>query len=256
MSQPDRDTLSPLSFRDRHTLIQDRLKDYIVRNHLKAGDMLPTEGALAEQLGVSRTAIREALRGLEALGIVASQHGVGRVVQPFSFAPILENLSYGLVFQDYSILQVTDIRKALDAYFIEQAMGNLTEEDITTLSEIVEQMQERTDAGLDMEREDHRFHDLLYRRCGNPLALQLFEITWQVRLAALDRSRVLREMPPGTVREHRDLLEAIRQRDAELARQIIIDHHWNIEQRFQKAIEWERAQSQSSEAQKGGDERP
>ncbi len=115
-------------------------------------------------------------------------------------------------------------------------MENLTDRDIETLSEIVEQMQERRDAGLDMERQDHRFHDLLFRRCGNPLALELFEITWQVRLAALDQSRVLHEMPPGTVKEHREMLEAIKQHDAELARQIVIDHHWNIEQRFQQAI--------------------
>jgi DNA-binding FadR family transcriptional regulator len=236
MSDPARDTLSPLTFRDRHTLIQERLKDYIEHNKLKAGDRLPTEEALSEQLGVSRTAIREALRGLEALGIVQSQHGVGRVVQPFSFAPILENLSYGLIFHDYSILQVTEIRKALDAFFVELAIENLTEKDLKTLAEIVERMQERTDAGLDMEREDHHFHELLYRRCGNPLALQLFEITWQVRLAALDRSRVMKEMPPGTVREHREILEAIVQHNVARARQIIIDHHWNIEQRFQQEI--------------------
>ena len=244
MSDPDRDTLSPLTFRSRHTLIQERLKDYIVHNKLKAGDRLPTEEALSEQLGVSRTAVREALRGLEALGIIESQPGVGRVVQPFSFTPILENLSYGLLFEDHSIFQVTDIRKALDAFFIGQAMESLTEQDIETLSEIVDRMQERRDAGLDMEREDHRFHDLLYRRCGNPLALQLFEITWQVRLAALDQSRVLHEMPPGTVREHREILESIKKQDAECARQIIIDHHGSIEQRFQRSIE--HAQSLST----------
>jgi DNA-binding FadR family transcriptional regulator len=242
MSSAEDGLLRPLTYRDRHTLIQERLKDYIVQNKLKPGDKLPTEEMFSEQLGVSRTAIREALRGLEALGIVESQHGVGRVVQPFSFAPILENLSYGLAFHDYSILQVTEIRKALDAYFVEQAMANLTESDMQTLSEIVQLMQERTDAGQDMEREDHRFHELLYRRCGNPLALQLFEITWQVRNAALDQSRALYEMPPGTVQEHRAVLEAIKQNDLPLARQLIIDHHWNIEQRFRKAIEREQSE--------------
>lgn len=242
MSSAENSLLRPLTYRDRHTLIQERLKDYIVHNKLKPGDRLPTEETLSGQLGVSRTAVREALRGLEALGIVESQHGVGRVVQPFSFAPILANLSYGFVFQDNSILQVTEIRKALDAYFVQQAMENLTEEDIETLSDIVERMQERADAGLDMEREDHSFHELIYRRCENPLAFQLFEITWQVRLAALDRSRALREMPPGTVQEHREVLGAIRERDVERARQLIVEHHWNIEQRFRMAIEHERSQ--------------
>jgi DNA-binding FadR family transcriptional regulator len=242
MRDAESNMLSPLAYQDRHVLIQNRLKEYIIRNKLKPGDRLPSEETLSEQLGVSRTAVREALRGLEALGILESQHGVGRVVLPFSFSPILENLSYGLVFHDYSILQITEIRKALDAYFVERAMENLKERDIETLSEIVERMQERTEAGEDMEREDHSFHELLYRRCDNPLALQLFEITWQVRLAALNRSMALREMPPGTVSEHRAILEAIVEGDLARARQLIVDHHWNIEQRFREAIEHEQSQ--------------
>ena len=126
MNSAEDGLLRPLTYQDRHTLIQERLKDYIVQNKLKPGDKLPTEETLSEQLGVSRTAVREALRGLEALGIVESQHGVGRVVRPFSFAPTLENLSYALVFYNYSVLHITEIRKALDAYFVEQAMANLT----------------------------------------------------------------------------------------------------------------------------------
>ena len=247
MSSAQHNALRPRTYRDRHSLIQERLKNYILHNKLKPGDRLPTEEALSGQLEVSRTAVREALRGLEALGIVQSQRGVGRVVQPFSFAPILENLYYGFTFHDYSILQVTEIRKALDAYFVEQAIENLTDTDIETLSQLVERMQERSDAELDMEREDHSFHELLYQRCGNPLALELFEITWQVRMAAVDRSRVLREMPPGTVQEHRAVLEAIVHGDLVRARELIVDHHWNIEQRFQRAIEHERTQSREPE---------
>ena len=246
MEDTDNQLLRPLTYQNRHNLIQGRLKEYIVQNKLKPGDRLPTEEALSEQLGVSRTAIREALRGLEALGIVESRHGVGRVVSPFSFRPVLENLSYGLIFHDYSILQVTEIRKALDAYFVGCATENLTEGDIETLSEIVDRMQERSRAGLDMEREDHSFHELLYRRCGNPLAIELFEITWQVRGGALDQSRVLYEMPPGTVREHRAILEAIVEKDLARARALIVDHHWNIEQRFQRAIELARSPSPPS----------
>ena len=241
MESTDNQLLRPLTYQNRHSRIQGRLKEYIIDNKLEPGDRLPTEEALSEQLGVSRTAIREALRSLEALGMVESQHGVGHVVMPFSFSPILENLSYGLIFHDYSILQVTEIRKALDAYFVGRAMENLVEEDIETLAEIVHKMQERTRAGLDMEREDHSFHKLLYRRCGNPLAIQLFEITWQVRGAALDQSRVLHEMPPGTVEDHRAILEAIQGEDLARARALIVDHHWNIEQRFRAEIKHERS---------------
>ena len=109
----------------------------------------------------------------------------------------------------------------------------------------MEQMVRRTEASEDMEREDHAFHEVLYKACGNPLALQLFEITWQVRLAVLNKSAALKEMPPGTVREHRDLCEAIAARNVELARKLIVAHHWNIEQRFRRAIELELLSSGS-----------
>jgi len=245
-------TLAPLSFQDRHSLLLDRLKGYITHNHLQPGDKLPTEEVLGEQLGVSRTAVREALRGLEALGIVQAQQGVGRIVMPFSFEPVLEALSYGLTLEDYSVLQVTDIRKSLDAYFIELSIANITEAQIEALDDIVKQMRRRNEADEDMEREDHAFHEVLYRACGNPLALQLFEITWRVRLAALSKSAALKEMPPGTVEEHAELLEAIKAQDVGLARNLVVGHHWNIEQRFRRALELELLPSGSSSTRKGG----
>jgi GntR family transcriptional regulator, transcriptional repressor for pyruvate dehydrogenase complex len=229
-------TLAPIAFQQRHDLIQQRLKEYIVQNRLQPGDRLPTEEVLANQLGVSRTAIREALRGLEALGMLGSQQGFGRVVLSFSFEPILENLSYGFAFLNNTILQITEIRKALDAYFVEQAMTRLTDDDLIQLARIVEVMKARNAGGQSMEPEDYRFHALLYERCGNPLALQLFEITWQARSAALDQPAALQEMPPGTAREHEELLAAIRERDVERARQIVVSHHWNAEERFRREI--------------------
>jgi DNA-binding FadR family transcriptional regulator len=229
-------TLQPLDYQGRHAVIQERLKSFIIENQLQAGDHLPTEDVLAAQLGVSRNAVREALRGLEALGMVAPQQGVGRVVQPFSFQPILNNLSYGFTFQNVSILQLLEVRKALDAHFSVQAMHCLTEDDLAELAALVGRMKARAAAGQDMNEEDHTFHELLYRRCGNPLALELFEIAWQARLAALDRTSVV-ETPPGTAGEHEALLEALRRRDEAKTRSLVTGHHWNAEERFRRQLE-------------------
>jgi DNA-binding FadR family transcriptional regulator len=229
-------TLAPIAFQQRHDLLQQRLKDYIIHNRLQPGDRLPTEEVLASQLGVSRTAIREALRGLEALGMLGAQQGLGRVVLPFSFEPILENLSYGFAFLNSTILQITDIRKALDAYFVELAIDRLSDDDLACLAQIVDAMRERNASGQSMEREDYCFHALLYERCGNPLARQLFEITWRARSAALDQPAALQEVPPGTAEEHAELLQAIQEHDVNRARRIIVNHHWNAEERFRREI--------------------
>ena len=86
-------------------------------------------------------------------------------------------------------------------------------------------------------QEDHDFHALLYERCGNPLAAQLFEITWKVRLHASDYHSAISEIQPGRVAEHVAILDAIKQRDVGLARERLLAHHNNIADSFRAQIE-------------------
>lgn len=232
MGKPERTPPEPLSQKTRHVIIQEHLRQYIISNRLKPGDYLPPEEVLVEQLGVSRSALREALRSMETLGVIATQHGVGRVVLPFSFAPLLQSLSYGLMFHNQVVFQITEIRKALDAYFIEHAIHRISEAELNTLAMLVEQMQERAAMGKDIEREDYEFHRLLYACCGNELAYELFEITWKARRATINQDLYFKESPPGTHQLHKELLEAIIAKDVERSRQLIISHHWNFDSRF------------------------
>ena len=110
------ENMQPLEEIDRITQIENRIKAYILKNQLQPGDKLPTEEQLAAQLQVGRTAVRETFRRLEALGIVESHQGYGRVVRDFNFDPILNGLSYGLVFHGHNIMQVLEIRRALDDF--------------------------------------------------------------------------------------------------------------------------------------------
>ena len=61
--------MRPIDVPTMHEELQERLKEYILANKLQAGDPLPTEAQLADQLGVSRAAVREGLRSLESLGL-------------------------------------------------------------------------------------------------------------------------------------------------------------------------------------------
>ncbi len=67
------ESLQPIVSPNLNDLISERLKDYIIQNRLQPGDKLPTEDSLAQRLGVSRTAVREALRSLEALGLIETR---------------------------------------------------------------------------------------------------------------------------------------------------------------------------------------
>lgn len=243
----DYSRLQPIQEVNLNHEIRGRLKNFIIQNNLKPGDKLPTEEMLAEQLGVSRTAVREALRSLEALGIIEARQGYGRVVCDFNFHAILNNLSYGFAFQNHNIVQVTEIRKALDAYFIKVVIDKLTADDLGVLSTIVERMYKKTAQGLDIAQEDQDFHALLFTRADNPLALQLFEIHWAVRMNAYNQPP-LSELLLKTAPEHAALLTAIQQRDVSEARRLILAHHHNTERLFRAQI----ASNAASEADASG----
>ena len=228
------ESLQPLHPPSLNSLIKDRLQRHIIDNELKSGDKLPSESELAERLQVSRTSIREALRGLEAVGLIESHRGRGRVVRNFSFDAILEGLSYQFLFDDENILQVLDIIRALHLYYLEKAMTNITEEDIAQLSEIVERMRRRNAAGLDAREESHDFYATLFRCAGNPLAAQLFDVLWAVRMHASDRGAAFleRDRPDRFV----TLLEAIRRRDVRYVRELLVAYYARRERRFREVI--------------------
>jgi DNA-binding FadR family transcriptional regulator len=230
------ENIQPIEDIDRVALIENRIREYILQNQLQPGDKLPTEEQLATQLRVGRTAVRESFRRLEALGIVESHQGYGRVVRDFNFDPILNGLSYRLVFHGHDIIQMLEIRRALDDFFIKDAIQNLQADDIAELTMIVQRMIDGGEENPNFHQEDHDFHALLYRCCGNKLAAQLFEITWTVRMHAIDRHIALSEVPSGIVEEHRAILEAIKQGDVALARQKLLDHHNNTVASFRAQI--------------------
>ncbi len=223
--------LQPIVEFNRNQEIRNRLKRFILQNKLRPGDKLPTEEALSNSLNVSRPAVREALRSMEALGMIEARQGYGRVVCDFTFDAILNNLSYGFAFLNHNFLQMLEIRKALDAHFIEAAILNLTPADLDTLTTMVARMEELTAQEADLSQEDYQFHALLYARANNPLAAQLFEIHWAIRMNTYAQPG-LQELLPGAAANHSAILEAIKAQNVAEARRLLLDHHQSIAQWF------------------------
>ena len=115
-------TIEPIELPSIHEEIQHRLKEYILANNLQAGAPLPSETQLAGQLGVSRAVVREALRSLESLGVIHSRRGAGRYVSQFNLDPVLQNLSYGMLFDVEDLQEIIDVRERLEASFLADAI--------------------------------------------------------------------------------------------------------------------------------------
>jgi len=111
-------TLSPIDTRSIHQEIQHRIKEYILVNNLQPDDPLPAETQLAEQLGVSRAVVREALRALESVGVIHSRRGAGRYVSEFNLDPVVDNLAYSMLFDQEDVQELLDVRERLEVSFV------------------------------------------------------------------------------------------------------------------------------------------
>src|SRR5262245_44382404 len=110
--------------------VQEEIKAYILEHGLKAGDPLPPETELSQQLYVSRNSVREAVKSLEALGILEARPGAGLFVRAFSFDPLLENLGYGLLFDLKQLSDLLEVRALLEIGMVPRVVKMATPEQI------------------------------------------------------------------------------------------------------------------------------
>ena len=106
--------LEPLRSVNVNDMIQERLARYIRERQLSAGDRLPSESALAQTLGVSRGALREAMRGLQGVGVLEARVGSGWYVSTFTLTPFAKGLSLTLEPDARTFGELNEIRTGLE----------------------------------------------------------------------------------------------------------------------------------------------
>ncbi|SDF22645.1 GntR family transcriptional regulator [Sporomusa acidovorans] len=205
------------SYKPLREVVAETLREAIVAGTLKPGERL-MEIQLAEELGVSRTPVREAIRKLELEGFVVMIPRRGTYVADLSIKDINE---------------VFEIRTALDVLAAGLAVERITEDELEQLERLLVEIVELLDHQDDIEKiveVDSQFHDVLYRASRND---RLVGIINNLR-EQFTRFRSISIQYPGRMRisveEHRRLVEAIATRDTELAQQIAREHMENSEQ--------------------------
>ena len=213
--------------------IRDEITALILGRGLRSGDALPTETELVEALGVSRNSVREALKALQALDIVEIRHGHGTYVGRLSLDPLADGLTFRALHdigrELRSMEEIVEVREALEGALIQRVARSGT--DLSALDEVIRRMEERAAAGRTFAAEDREFHDLLYRSLDNALVTQLLQAFWDVFHRVNHRLGVTDPDPVETVRKHRAIVTALRDRDVEGAAAAMAEHFRNLDAR-------------------------
>lgn len=211
-----------------HVSVQESLKSYIADNQLGPGTALPPESFLAQQLGVSRNSVREAIKALESVGILETRRGIGVFVKAFSFAPLLDNLAYGLGGALREVEEVLEIRCVLEVGLIAKTVALIGEDDIEELRHTVEQMRQAAERNQSFAAEDQRFHNLLFRCQDNRMLTSLIDVFWLAFYKASDFVNLANIDPMATWQDHYDIYAAVAARDVEAARSRLDQHYDGI----------------------------
>ncbi len=218
-------SLRPIHHRTLRERIVVRLKEFIVTNKLRPGDQLPTERELAEALGVSRTAVREAIRLLEGLGVVDARPKRGAILKMPEGETVHDLLWFFLSHHDQSIGDIWEARQALELAVLPLATRWTKEEDWQEMEAAIEAMASALKRGETGLEEDRRFHAALVKATHNSVLQSIVEVISEffrkVQEQALAGGREIRE---AALREHRQILSALRKGDVVRAQAIMRRH--------------------------------
>lgn len=200
----------------------------IDKSQMKPGEKLPPERELTEKLGISRNVLREAFHVLESRGIINSYQGKGRflrkVPQEEGIETKYDSLSKNL--ERCSMMEAYEVRQVLEVKAVELIIRNATEADIDEMAAACEEMAENfRESGRTVG--EFELHRLYAKKTGSLFMEQTLEIVISSILAMMHgnfRDVLNIHSPEEEVKSHRQIIAAIRERNAEKGKELMFQH--------------------------------
>lgn len=205
--------------------IVQQIEESVLNGSLKPGDQLPAERDLAQRLGVSRTAVREAVKTLREKGLVEAYSGRGTFITDGTSQAARQSFDLMVkIGQQEGSPHLAELRLTLEPGIAAMAALRVRDEDLVAMREAVEVMDRaQSDPGAYIEA-DLDFHLALAEAAANPLILSLIDsIVGLLREQRLKIFNVAGGPQRGQV-HHKRILEAVERRDPEMARKAMHAH--------------------------------
>lgn len=215
-----------------HEQVLAQIEQKILDGRLRAGEKLPSERELVSALGVSRTSVREALRALEAMGIIEARTGsgpdAGSVVTGRATPALANLLRLHLALAQISLADLVETRIQLEVSAARSAASAHTPEDVEQLARLIDAMKSPGLAYEQFNALDTEFHVTIAKISGNALTADLMQALRDAveshMVAAFARLPEWRTVADALVTEHESILRAIEKSDGGAAAELVSEH--------------------------------
>lgn len=225
---------------ERHSVadqVAKKVLDLVRTGNLKPGDQLPTERDLSQMLQVSRPSVREALRGLQILGVVKTRQGGGAYISSLDADDLLGPLQFLITLNEDNVAGLYEARVMVDGRVARLAAERLADADIDRLLAMVKVQEGLVDDPIGFRVSDLEFHRTIMDSTQNPF---LIRVSYSLYVLGIEYRRIA-SMVPGVLRQsqadHAAIAAALADRDADRAERATETHMRNVYLSTREAME-------------------
>jgi GntR family transcriptional repressor for pyruvate dehydrogenase complex len=213
-------------------LLADKIRTHIITGEIPAGYIFPNETIFCEQLGVSRSTLREAYKALESTGFIKRVKRFGTIVNDFSDISKAAPLGTSLIMSD--IDELLEFRVMIEAELARLAALRASEENIASMKASLENMKKSGSDLADLTQHDTRFHMEIAKASGNRLLMSTMENAKDVFQSGIYRAFQVDTASnvAQALQFHTQILDAITRKDSSAAYELMRRHIESVDERM------------------------
>ncbi len=214
--------------------VADAILAMIKEGKLKPGDKLLPVHQLAEEFQVGRSAIREALSALRAMGLIEMRQGEGTYVKNFEASAITSSLSAAMLMKREDLVNLLEVRKVLEAGAVQAAAAKRTDKDLEEMEHWLNAMRTANGDESIGEKADLQFHMAIAKASHNLLLLELMNhVSGMIAETMRETRRIVLYGEETTLErlteEHQQIFDAVVKQDGAAAQEAMRYHLTKVE---------------------------
>jgi len=220
---------SPIHSERVSQLIENQLKEAIIKHHYRAGDKLPPERELAQMFGASRSSVREGIRSLERSGFVVVKKGVqggAFVIQESDSRLMVNHVRDVLRLRKVSLEDVLRARLIIEPDVAAEAALMATPQDIEMLEEITQDQLKSFDSDNPVVQFDRnpRFHRIIAEMTNNQVLIIIMEILMEIHAFRMNQFKMNIDAIREITCQHEVIIESLKKKDKDMAYEKMKEH--------------------------------